>query len=79
MIQSNVYRDHPMKPIDQAIYWIEYVIRNGGAKHLKSESIGLNNGQYFLLDVILFLTLLIGIITWLFYRGTVKIASKLKI
>lgn len=65
-----------MKPLDQAIYWIEYVIRNGGAEYLKSQSVGLNNAQYFLFDVVLFITLLIGIIIWLFYRGVVKIAKK---
>uniref|UniRef100_A0A2S2PG58 UDP-glucuronosyltransferase n=1 Tax=Schizaphis graminum TaxID=13262 RepID=A0A2S2PG58_SCHGA len=76
MIQNQVYRDQPTKPLDRAVYWIEYVIRNDGAKYLKSDSLGLNSAQYFLFDVTLFLILLTTIITWLGYRGIVKVLSK---
>lgn len=65
MIQSSVYRDQPMKPLDRAVYWVEYVIQNGGAKHLKSVSIGLNDLQYFLFDVSLVLIVTTGLIVWL--------------
>ncbi|XP_025198939.1 LOW QUALITY PROTEIN: 2-hydroxyacylsphingosine 1-beta-galactosyltransferase-like, partial [Melanaphis sacchari] len=75
-IQSKVYKDQPMTPLDRAIYWIEYVIRNDGAKYLKSSSIGLNTAQYFLFDVSLFLLSLTIVIGWLGYRGIVKISSK---
>lgn len=67
-----------MKPLDRAIYWIEYVIRNNGAKHLISDSTGLNDAQYFLLDITLILLIPTGLITWLCYRGVVKITSKFK-
>lgn len=73
-----MYKDQPMKPIDRAIYWIEYVIRNDGAKYLKSNSIELNNPQYFLFDVTLVLLGATGLITWLGYRGVVKVSSKFK-
>jgi glucuronosyltransferase len=76
MIQNQVYRDQPTKPLDRAIYWIEYVIRNDGAKYLKSDSLGLNTAQYFLFDVTLFLILLTTIITWWGYRGIIKVLSK---
>lgn len=65
-----------MKPMNRAIYWIEYVIRNDGAKYLKSNSIGLDNIQYFLLDVTLVVLVSIGLITWLCFHGVVKISSK---
>lgn len=77
-IQSMIYKDQPMKPLDRAIYWIEYVIRNEGAKYLKSDSVPLNNAQYFLFDVTISILLIIGIITWLLNRGAIKISSKLK-
>lgn len=67
-----------MKPLDRAIYWIEYVIRNDGAMYLKSNSIELNNPQYFLVDVTLVLLIATGLITWLTYREVVKVSSKLK-
>ncbi|XP_022164035.1 UDP-glucuronosyltransferase 2C1-like isoform X1 [Myzus persicae] len=77
-LQSRVYRDQPMKPLDRAIYWIEYVIRNDGAQYLKADSIGLNTAQYFLFDVTLFSLLPTAIIAWLGYRGIVKVSSKCK-
>ncbi|XP_076271252.1 UDP-glycosyltransferase UGT5-like [Rhynchophorus ferrugineus] len=33
--RSRLFHDRPMKPLDTAIYWIEYAIRNKGAPHLK--------------------------------------------
>ncbi|XP_013097632.2 UDP-glucosyltransferase 2 [Stomoxys calcitrans] len=33
---SQRYHDQPVKPMDLAIYWTEYVIRHGGAEHLRS-------------------------------------------
>ncbi|XP_066566031.1 UDP-glucuronosyltransferase 2A1 isoform X2 [Amia ocellicauda] len=35
---SRLHHDQPMKPLDTAFFWIEYVIRNKGAKHLRTES-----------------------------------------
>ncbi|XP_038147115.1 UDP-glucuronosyltransferase 2C1-like [Cyprinodon tularosa] len=34
---SKLHRDQPMKPLDQAVFWIEYVIRHKGARHLKTQ------------------------------------------
>jgi len=45
-------KDNLMKPADVATYWIEYVIRHNGAHHLRSAAEYLNVAQYFLLDVI---------------------------
>ncbi|XP_060866657.1 UDP-glycosyltransferase UGT4-like isoform X2 [Metopolophium dirhodum] len=61
-IQSQIFKDQPMKPLDRAVYWVEYVIRNGGAKHLISDSIELNDVEYVVLDLSLFLLGLIGLI-----------------
>jgi len=76
MIQSRVYRDQPMKPLDRAVYWVEYVIRNAGAPHLKSDSIGLNDLQYFLFDVTLVIVITTGLTVWLCYL-IVKVANKI--
>jgi len=40
-----------MKPMDRAVYWVEYVLRHNGASHFKSNSITLNNTQYFSIDI----------------------------
>ena len=62
---SRLSRDLPMKPLDYAIFWIEYVIRNKGAGHLRSESYSMPWYSYHSVDVILLLlgVLLIMILT----------------
>jgi glucuronosyltransferase len=49
------FRDNPVQPMDEAMFWIEYVIRNKGAKHLKSPAVDMPIYQYLLLDVFFFL------------------------
>ena len=63
---SRLSRDLPMKPLDYAIFWIEYVIRNKGAGHLRSESYNMPWYSYYSVDVILLLLgpLLIMILTF---------------
>lgn len=78
MAQSRIYRDQPMKPLDQAIYWLEYVIRNNGANYLISDSIELNELQYFSIDLILALLVPIGLIIWSCYFGVKKVTFKFK-
>uniref|UniRef100_A0A3B5LLV8 UDP-glucuronosyltransferase n=1 Tax=Xiphophorus couchianus TaxID=32473 RepID=A0A3B5LLV8_9TELE len=51
---SQLHRDRPMSPMDTAIFWIEYVIRNKGAAHLQSAGFGLPWYSYFCLDVAVF-------------------------
>lgn len=46
--------DNPAKPMDEAMYWIEYVIKYKGAKHLKSPGVNLSIFQYLMLDVVAF-------------------------
>lgn len=56
-----------MTGLEKAIWWIEYVIRNKGAKHLKNPAADLPSYQYYLIDVIsfLFAVLIILIVTLL--------------
>lgn len=75
-IQSQIFKDQPMKPLDLAVYWVEYIIRNGGAKHLISDSIELNDVQYFLLDISLIFLVLTGLIIFLCNLVKVNIKSK---
>ncbi|XP_049942919.1 UDP-glucosyltransferase 2-like isoform X2 [Schistocerca serialis cubense] len=52
---SRLFHDRPEKPLDTAINSIEYVLRHGGARHMRSAALDLTWYQYLLLDVILFL------------------------
>lgn len=50
---SRIYHDRPMSGIDSAVFWTEYVLRHGGAHHLRSGAVDLPLYQYLLLDVLL--------------------------
>lgn len=47
-------RDQPISPIDNAIFWVEYVIRHRGAPHFRSAALDLTWYQYHMIDVIAF-------------------------
>ncbi|XP_005908559.1 UDP-glucuronosyltransferase 2B31 isoform X4 [Bos mutus] len=52
---STIQRDQPMKPLDRAVFWIEFVMRHKGAKYLRPAAHKLTWFQYHSLDVIGFL------------------------
>ncbi|XP_060535190.1 UDP-glycosyltransferase UGT4-like isoform X1 [Cylas formicarius] len=57
---SSIFLDEPMKPIDKAIWWIEYVLRHKGAEHLKYGAVGMPFYQYYMLDV--YATLILAVV-----------------
>ncbi|XP_072797021.1 UDP-glucuronosyltransferase 2B31-like isoform X1 [Vicugna pacos] len=52
---STIQHDQPMKPLDRAVFWIEFVMRHKGAKHLRPAAHDLTWYQYHSLDVTGFL------------------------
>ncbi|XP_019488775.1 PREDICTED: UDP-glucuronosyltransferase 2A3-like [Hipposideros armiger] len=52
---SRIHHDQPVKPLDRAVFWIEFVMRHKGAKHLRPAIHDLTWFQYHSLDVIGFL------------------------
>ncbi|XP_030581589.1 UDP-glucuronosyltransferase 2A1-like [Archocentrus centrarchus] len=47
---SAVHRDQPVTPLSTAVFWVEFVMRHGGARHLRLASHDLNWFQYHSLD-----------------------------
>ncbi|XP_003415959.2 UDP-glucuronosyltransferase 2B17-like isoform X4 [Loxodonta africana] len=62
---SAIHHDQPVKPLDRAVFWIEFVMRHKGAKHLRPASLSLTWYQYHSLDVIGFLLACVAIVTFL--------------
>ncbi|KAJ7313162.1 hypothetical protein JRQ81_004436 [Phrynocephalus forsythii] len=52
---SQIHHDQPIKPLDRAVFWIEFVMRHKSAKHLRVAAYDLTWYQYHNLDVIAFL------------------------
>lgn len=49
---SRIFHDNLVHPMDESIFWIEYVCRHKGAKHLKSHAVNMSWWSYLMLDVI---------------------------
>ncbi|XP_052387849.1 UDP-glucuronosyltransferase 2A2-like isoform X1 [Carassius gibelio] len=60
---SHLHRDTPVKPLDSALFWIEFVMRHKGAAHLRSVSYKLPWYSYYSVDVAVTLFAVVLIIT----------------
>lgn len=51
-----------MSQAESVVYWTEYVLRHKGAPHLKSQALNLRWYQYYLLDVLAVLLVIIFVV-----------------
>ncbi|XP_053951922.1 UDP-glycosyltransferase UGT5-like isoform X4 [Anastrepha ludens] len=65
---SRLYRDRPMSPRETVVYWVEYVLRHNGAKHMQSPAVHMNRWQLMSLDVIGFLLAIVGCVVAVFVK-----------
>lgn len=49
---SAIYHDNLVHPMEESIFWIEYVCRHRGAKHLKSHAVNMSWISYLMLDIL---------------------------
>ncbi|XP_068688914.1 UDP-glucuronosyltransferase 2C1-like [Montipora foliosa] len=59
---SKLMQDKPRLPVETAADWIEYVLRHGGARHLRAQVFNIPWYQYYLLDVMAFLVTVVTLI-----------------
>lgn len=52
---SRLHRDQPITPMEQAVFWVEYVMRHKGAPHLRTEAYKMPWYSYYCVDVLLLL------------------------
>ncbi|XP_077033257.1 UDP-glucuronosyltransferase 2A1-like isoform X2 [Agelaius phoeniceus] len=65
---SKIQHDQPVKPLDRAVFWIEFVMRHKGAKHLRSAAHHLTWYQYHSLDVLTFLFTCTATIVFILFK-----------
>lgn len=70
---SKIFQDKPMKPLDTAIYWIEFVMRNPDAPFFKSPTLELGFLASNSLDIYLFLIISIHLILFTVYKTFKKL------
>ncbi|XP_012774313.4 UDP-glucuronosyltransferase 2C1-like [Maylandia zebra] len=52
---SRLHRDQPITPMEKAVFWVEYVMRHKGARHLRTEAYKMPWYSYYCLDVLFIL------------------------
>ncbi|XP_054271708.1 UDP-glycosyltransferase UGT4-like [Macrosteles quadrilineatus] len=62
---SKVLKDQPMRPLDTAVFWTEYVIRHRGATHLQSSYSTIPWYQLICLDVISVIIVFLSLVLWI--------------
>ncbi|CAI6344338.1 unnamed protein product [Macrosiphum euphorbiae] len=72
---SKIFKDRPMSPASQVVYWTEYVLRHKGAPHLTSHAMNLSWYQYYLLDVIALILVFIIVLVFLSYKAFISISK----
>lgn len=75
---SKQFQDRPLSPMETAMYWINYVIEHNGAPHLKSPSIKLRWYQYYLIDVIGIVMILLLSVSLCLYMSIRYFLNKMK-
>ncbi|KAL9957658.1 hypothetical protein ACROYT_G034581 [Oculina patagonica] len=59
---SRLLRDRRQTPLQETCDWIEYVLRHGGARHLRAQVFNIPWYQYYLLDVMAFLVAIVTLV-----------------
>ncbi|XP_034826577.2 UDP-glycosyltransferase UGT5-like [Maniola hyperantus] len=52
-------KDEPQTPLERAAWWIEYVLRHGGAKHLRAAGANISWSQYLELELVTYVFLVL--------------------
>uniref|UniRef100_A0A3Q0QYY0 UDP-glucuronosyltransferase n=1 Tax=Amphilophus citrinellus TaxID=61819 RepID=A0A3Q0QYY0_AMPCI len=65
---SSIHHDRPMSALDEAVFWIEFTVRNKGAKYLRVQAHELTWYQYHSLDVLGFLLTLALLLIFTFIK-----------
>ncbi|CAH0546757.1 unnamed protein product [Brassicogethes aeneus] len=59
-LYSNLFHDRPRSPMDEAIYWLEYVLRHKGMPYTKCKSLDLNWYEKIYLEPLTIILLILG-------------------
>ncbi|XP_049877723.1 UDP-glucosyltransferase 2-like [Pectinophora gossypiella] len=73
-LKAKVVNEYISGP-DNAVWWVDYVLRNGGARHLRAATVGMSSFSYFLLDVVGILlvgSLVVLLVSYFLLRWVIK-------
>lgn len=73
--KSVLMKDQPQDPAKVAAYWVEYVVRHKGAKHLRSPTVNMTWYELYNVDVWAFLIVVLLLLTYIFIRVILALCS----
>ncbi|CAG9860312.1 unnamed protein product [Phyllotreta striolata] len=76
---KSILVDQPTRGVDKAVWWIEYVLKHKGARHLRSPAADMSFFEYLMLDVISFLVMIIIIASYGFYKLIMSVKKALSV
>ena len=62
MYISGLLKDRRQTSLQEICDWIEYVLRHGGARHLRAQVFNIPWYQYYLLDIMAFLVTIVTLV-----------------
>ncbi|XP_068744718.1 UDP-glucuronosyltransferase 2C1-like isoform X1 [Montipora capricornis] len=65
---AKIMKDKPRTPLETTADWIEYVLRHGGAQHLRAQVFNIHWYQYYLIDVIAFLVSVVTLVVMAIWK-----------
>ncbi|XP_032880316.1 UDP-glucuronosyltransferase 1-1-like isoform X2 [Amblyraja radiata] len=68
MRMSSLHKDRPVEPLALSVYWVEFVMKHRGAKHLQTAAHHLSWVQYHCLDVIGILLAVALLLVYLMFK-----------
>ena len=76
--KSKIFNDRLSDPLEEAVYWTEYVIRHKGAPHLRSPVKDLAWYQFYLIDIFVFIFAIFWLIMYILYCIASMICCRFK-
>lgn len=76
--RSKILRDQPIKPLDNAMFWIEYVLRHKNTDHLRIPGIDLAWYEYWLIDVFALLAPFVALFSYVTFKLAIFALTILK-
>lgn len=67
---SSRAKDSILPPLEQAVWWVEYVLRHKGARHIRPATLDLHWTQYLFIDVALFFISIISVLLFITFKLT---------
>ncbi|KAH8312488.1 hypothetical protein KR044_011012 [Drosophila immigrans] len=69
---SQRFRDHPMHPLDSAVYWTEYIVRYKGAPYMKVSPSNMKIMDYYCVDsllvIVVRLSLIVAVVVYVIHK-----------